>query len=446
MFNKILIANRGEIAVRIIRACREMGIQTVAVYSEIDKDALHTQMADEAICIGSAKAADSYLNMNRILSACIVTGAEAIHPGFGFLSENAQFAEMCADCNITFIGPDSKIIDMMGNKSNARAQMIAAGVPVVPGSKKILETVEEARELAEEIGYPVMCKASAGGGGKGMRIADSAETLEEAFSTAKMEAKAAFGDDSMYMEKFVEEPRHIEFQIIGDSHGNIIHLGERECSIQRRNQKVLEEAPSSAIDDELRARMGAAAAKGAEHVGYVNAGTMEFLLDKHKNFYFIEMNTRIQVEHPVTELVTGMDLIKEQIRVAFGEKLSVTQEEVVIKGHSIECRINAEDPERNFMPSPGLIEDLNLPGGLGVRNDLGVYRGYRIPPTYDSMIGKLIVHGDSRQEAIERMRRALGEYIVQGVKTTIDFQYNILSDEDFVAGDFDTSFLAKKSF
>jgi acetyl-CoA carboxylase biotin carboxylase subunit len=446
MFNKILIANRGEIAVRIIRACREMGIQTVAVYSEIDKDALHTQMADEAICIGSAKAADSYLNMNRILSACIVTGAEAIHPGFGFLSENAQFAEMCADCNITFIGPDSKIIDMMGNKSNARAQMIAAGVPVVPGSKKILETVEEARELAEEIGYPVMCKASAGGGGKGMRIADSAETLEEAFSTAKMEAKAAFGDDSMYMEKFVEEPRHIEFQIIGDSHGNIIHLGERECSIQRRNQKVLEEAPSSAIDDDLRARMGAAAVKGAEHVGYVNAGTMEFLLDKHKNFYFIEMNTRIQVEHPVTELVTGMDLIKEQIRVAFGEKLSVTQEDVVIKGHSIECRINAEDPERNFMPSPGLIEDLNLPGGLGVRNDLGVYRGYKIPPTYDSMIGKLIVHGDSRQEAIERMRRALGEYIVQGVKTTIDFQYNILSDEDFVAGDFDTSFLAKKSF
>lgn len=446
MFNKILIANRGEIAVRIIRACREMGIQTVAVYSEIDKDALHTQMADEAICIGSAKAADSYLNMNRILSACIVTGAEAIHPGFGFLSENAQFAEMCADCNITFIGPDSKIIDMMGNKSNARAQMIAAGVPVVPGSKKILETVNEARQLAEEIGYPVMCKASAGGGGKGMRIADSAETLEEAFSTAKMEAKAAFGDDSMYMEKFVEEPRHIEFQIIGDSHGNIIHLGERECSIQRRNQKVLEEAPSSAIDDELRARMGAAAVKGAEHVGYVNAGTMEFLLDKHKNFYFIEMNTRIQVEHPVTELVTGMDLIKEQIRVAFGEKLNVTQEEVVIKGHSIECRINAEDPERNFMPSPGLIEDLNLPGGLGVRNDLGVYRGYRIPPTYDSMIGKLIVHGDSRQEAIERMRRALGEYIVQGVKTTIDFQYNILSDEDFVAGDFDTSFLAKKSF
>lgn len=446
MFNKILIANRGEIAVRIIRACREMGIQTVAVYSEIDKDALHTQMADEAICIGSAKAADSYLNMNRILSACIVTGAEAIHPGFGFLSENAQFAEMCADCNITFIGPDSKIIDMMGNKSNARAQMIAAGVPVVPGSKKILETVEEARQLAEEIGYPVMCKASAGGGGKGMRIADSAETLEEAFSTAKMEAKAAFGDDSMYMEKFVEEPRHIEFQIIGDSHGNIVHLGERECSIQRRNQKVLEEAPSSAIDDDLRARMGAAAVKGAEHVGYVNAGTMEFLLDKHKNFYFIEMNTRIQVEHPVTELVTGMDLIKEQIRVAFGEKLSVTQEDVVIKGHSIECRINAEDPERNFMPSPGLIEDLNLPGGLGVRNDLGVYRGYKIPPTYDSMIGKLIVHGDSRQEAIERMRRALGEYIVQGVKTTIDFQYNILSDEDFVAGDFDTSFLAKKSF
>ncbi len=446
MFNKILIANRGEIAVRIIRACREMGIQTVAVYSEIDKDALHTQMADETICIGSAKAADSYLNMNRILSACVVTGAEAIHPGFGFLSENAQFAEMCADCNITFIGPDSNIIDMMGNKSNARAQMIAAGVPVVPGSKKVLETVEEAGILAEEIGYPVMVKASAGGGGKGMRIAASAELLEEAFSTAKMEAKAAFGDDSMYMEKFVEEPRHIEFQLMGDSHGNIIHLGERECSIQRRNQKVLEEAPSSAIDDDLRRRMGEAAVKGAKHVKYENAGTMEFLLDKHKNFFFIEMNTRIQVEHPVTELVTGLDLIKEQIRVAFGEPLSIKQEDVVIKGHAIECRINAEDPTKNFMPSPGTIEDLNLPGGLGVRNDLGVYRGYTIPPTYDSMIGKLIVHGDTRKEAIDRMRRALGEFIVQGVKTTIDFQYNILSDEDFVAGDFDTSFLTKKSF
>lgn len=446
MFSKILIANRGEIAVRIIRACREMGIQTVAVYSEIDREALHTQMADEAICIGSAKAADSYLNMNRILSACVVTGAEAIHPGFGFLSENATFAEMCADCNITFIGPDSKIIDMMGNKSNARAQMIAAGVPVVPGSKKLLATVEEAKELAEEIGYPVMVKASAGGGGKGMRIAESAETIEEAFSTARMEAKAAFGDDSMYMEKFVEEPRHIEFQIIGDQHGNIIHLGERECSIQRRNQKVLEEAPSAAIDDELRARMGAAAVKGAKHVDYVNAGTMEFLLDKHKNFYFIEMNTRIQVEHPVTELVTGLDLIKEQIKVAYGEPLSVTQEDIKINGHAIECRINAEDPEKNFMPSPGLIEELNLPGGLGVRNDIGVYRGYRIPPTYDSMIGKLIVHGDTRKEAIDRMRRALGEFIVQGVKTTIDFQFNILSDEDFIEGEFDTSFLAKKTF
>lgn len=446
MFNKILIANRGEIAVRIIRTCREMGIQTVAVYSEIDKNALHTQMADEAICIGSAKASDSYLNMNRILSACIVTGAEAIHPGFGFLSENAQFAGMCADCNITFIGPESKIIDMMGNKSNARAQMIAAGVPVVPGSKKIIESLEEAKELALEIGYPVMVKASAGGGGKGLRIAETADLLEEAFSTAKMEAKANFGDDAMYMEKYIEAPRHIEFQLLGDQQGNIIHLGERECSIQRRNQKVLEEAPSSAIDEDLRRRMGEAAVKGAKHVNYVNAGTMEFLLDKNKNFYFIEMNTRIQVEHPVTEFVTGVDLIKEQIKIAFGEPLSMTQEDVVIKGHAIECRINAEDPERNFMPSPGTIEDLNLPGGLGVRNDLGVYRGYTIPPNYDSMIGKLIVHGDTRKEAIDRMRRALGEYIVQGVKTTIGFQYNILSDEDFVAGNFDTSFLAKKSF
>lgn len=446
MFNKILIANRGEIAVRIIRTCREMGIQTVAVYSEIDKNALHTQMADEAICIGSAKASDSYLNMNRILSACIVTGSEAIHPGFGFLSENAQFAGMCADCNITFIGPESKIIDMMGNKSNARAQMIAAGVPVVPGSKKIIESLEEAKELALEIGYPVMVKASAGGGGKGLRIAETADLLEEAFSTAKMEAKANFGDDAMYMEKYIEAPRHIEFQLLGDQQGNIIHLGERECSIQRRNQKVLEEAPSSAIDEDLRRRMGEAAVKGAKHVNYVNAGTMEFLLDKNKNFYFIEMNTRIQVEHPVTEFVTGVDLIKEQIKIAFGEPLSMTQEDVVIKGHAIECRINAEDPERNFMPSPGTIEDLNLPGGLGVRNDLGVYRGYTIPPNYDSMIGKLIVHGDTRKEAIDRMRRALGEYIVQGVKTTIGFQYNILSDEDFVAGDFDTSFLAKKSF
>lgn len=446
MFNKILIANRGEIAVRIIRACREMGIQTVAVYSEVDKDALHTQMADQAICIGSAKAADSYLNMNRILSACIVTGAEAIHPGFGFLSENAQFAEMCADCQINFIGPDSKIIDMLGNKSNARAQMIEAGVPVVPGSKKLLASVEEAKALASEIGYPVMVKASAGGGGKGMRIAQSESLMEEAFNTAKMEAKANFGDDAMYMEKYVEEPRHIEFQLMGDKHGNIIHLGERECSIQRRNQKVLEEAPSSAIDEALRQRMGEAAVKGARHVNYENAGTMEFLLDKHKNFYFIEMNTRIQVEHPVTELVTGIDLIKEQIQVAYGLPLSISQEDVQINGHAIECRINAEDPSRNFMPSPGMIEELNLPGGLGVRNDLGVYRGYKIPPTYDSMIGKLIVHGASRKEAIDRMRRALGEFIVQGVHTTIDFQYNILSDEDFVAGEFDTSFLAKKSF
>ncbi|MBN2899056.1 MAG: acetyl-CoA carboxylase biotin carboxylase subunit [Clostridia bacterium] len=446
MFNKILIANRGEIAVRIIRACREMGIQTVAVFSEIDRDALHTQIADEAICIGSAKAADSYLNMSRLLSACIVTGAEAIHPGFGFLSENAKFAEMCADCNIVFIGPDSNIIDMMGNKSNARAQMIAAGVPVVPGSKQILSSVEEAKALAVEVGYPVMIKASAGGGGKGMRIAHTEATIDEAFSTAKMEAKAAFGDDSMYMEKYIEEPRHIEFQIMGDKYGNIVHLGERECSIQRRNQKVLEEAPSAAIDDELRAKMGAMAVKGAKHVGYENAGTMEFLLDKHKNFYFIEMNTRIQVEHPVTEMVTGLDLIKEQIRVAYGEKLSVTQEDVKINGHAIECRINAENTAMNFMPSPGTIEEINLPGGLGVRNDIGVYRGYTIPPTYDSMIGKLIVHAETREEAIKRMRRALGEFIVQGVHTTIDFQYAILGDEDFISGKFDTSFLTKKSF
>ncbi len=444
MFNKILIANRGEIAVRIIRACREMGIETVAVYSEMDKDALHVHLADEAVCIGPAKAADSYLNAMNILSATIATGAQAIHPGFGFLSENSKFARMCAECNITFIGPEPHVIDQLGHKSNAREVMIAAGVPVVPGSDGPLETAGDAKSLADQMGYPVLVKAAAGGGGRGMRIAHSSEEIEHAFETARLEAETAFGDGTMYMEKFITMPKHIEFQIIADSHGNVIHLGERDCSMQRRNQKMIEEAPSATLTPEIRAKMGEAAVKGAKQVGYTNAGTMEFLLDASGDFYFIEMNTRIQVEHPVTEMVTGIDLIKEQIRVAAGEKLSVNQEDVRLVGHAIECRINAECPERNFMPSPGKIDQLNIPGGPGVRLDSGVYPGYVIPPTYDSMVGKLIVHGRNREEAISRMKRALGELIVTGIETNIDFQFDLLSNPRFVKGDFDTGFVERE--
>lgn len=443
MFKKILIANRGEIAVRIIRACREMGIETVAVYSEIDKESLHVEMADEAICIGPPSPKDSYLNIKNILSATVLTGAEAIHPGFGFLSENSKFASMCKECNIVFIGPDSELIDKMGNKSNARRIMEEAGVVVVPGSKKPIENSEEALDLAEKIGYPVMIKASAGGGGRGIRVVKHEKELIEAINTAKKEALSAFGDDSMYMEKYIECPKHVEIQILGDNYGNIVYLGERDCSIQRRNQKILEEAPCSVITQELRNKMGEAAVRAAKYVGYKNAGTIEFLLDKHNNFYFMEMNTRIQVEHPITEFITGVDLIKEQIKIAAGMKLSFSQEDIKIQGHSIECRINAEDTLNNFMPCPGRISGLFIPGGLGIRVDSNIYDGYTIPPTYDSMIAKLIVHGRDRHEAINKMKRALGEFLIDGIKTNIDYHMSILNNEKFISGNYDTGFIGR---
>ena len=441
MFDKILVANRGEIAVRIIRACREMGIKTVAVYSEADRDALHTMLADEAICTGPAASSQSYLNMERIISACVVTKADAIHPGFGFLSENARFAELCEKCSITFIGPSAEIINRMGNKSEARKTMMEAGVPVVPGTKEPVYTAERGLELAESIGFPVMIKASSGGGGKGMRISRSSEDFTENFQNAQLESVKGFSDDTMYIEKYIEQPRHIEFQIMADKHGNVVHLGERDCSIQRRHQKVLEESPCDVISDELRQRMGQTAVMAAKAVNYENAGTIEFLLDKDKNFYFMEMNTRIQVEHPVTEMVTGLDLIKEQIRVAAGETLSVTQEEIKISGHALECRINAENPARNFMPCPGTITNIHLPGGNGVRLDTHIYGDYKVPSNYDSMLLKLIVHGKDRQEAIAKMRSALGELIIEGIETNVDFQYEILNHPAFQSGETDTGFI-----
>lgn len=441
MFSKILIANRGEIAVRIIRACREMGIETVAVYSEADKDALHVQLADEKVCIGPAKSKDSYLNMENIISATVLTGAEAIHPGFGFLSENSKFAHMCKECNIVFIGPDFDVIENLGNKSKAKEMMKGAQVPVIRGSEGAVYDEEEGLYIAKDIGFPVMIKASAGGGGRGIRIVREEGEFLNSFRSAKSEAKAAFGDDSMYIEKFIEKPRHIEFQILADNYGNVIHLGERDCSLQRRNQKVLEEAPSTVIDEKLRNKMGEVAVRAAKAAGYSNAGTIEFLVDSRGDFYFMEMNTRIQVEHPITEMVTGVDLIKMQIKIASGEKLLLRQEDIKIKGHAIECRINAENPNKGFMPCPGEIEYLYVPGGLGVRLDSAVYQGYKIPPNYDSMIGKLIVYGETRDEAIMRMRRALVEFIIEGVDTNIDFQFDILNNEKFVSGDFHTGFI-----
>ena len=443
MFDKILIANRGEIAVRIIRACREMGIKTVAVYSEADRDSLHTLLADEAICIGPAPSNQSYLNMERILAATVAMKAEAIHPGFGFLSENARFAELCQKCSIAFIGPSAEIINKMGNKSEARKTMMEAGVPVVPGGKEAVHEVEEARLVAEKIGYPVMIKASSGGGGKGMRISRGPEDFDANFQNAQMESVKGFSDDTMYIEKYIEKPRHIEFQIMADKYGNVVHLGERDCSIQRRHQKVLEEAPCDVISPELRRRMGDTAVRAAKAVGYENAGTIEFLLDKDRNFYFMEMNTRIQVEHPVTEMVTGMDLIKEQIRVAAGEPLSVTQEDVTIKGHAIECRINAENPSKNFMPCPGLITNVHIPGGNGVRVDTHIYSDYKVPANYDSMLMKLIVYDKDRESAIAKMRSALGEVVIEGIETNINFQYEILENDAFQEGDTDTSFIEK---
>lgn len=441
MIRKILIANRGEIAIRIIRACREMGIETVAVYSEADRQALHTQLADEAVCIGPAAAKDSYLNMEQIISATMVTGADAIHPGFGFLSENSRFAALCEACNITFIGPDSETIAKLGNKAMARTTMIQAGVPVIPGSEETLTDENRALTIAKEIGFPVIIKAALGGGGKGMRVAYSEEEFVQEFLTAQKEASQAFGDNQMYIEHFVENPRHIEVQILADQHGNVIHLGERDCSIQRNHQKMIEESPSIAVSEELRDKMGKAAVQAAKAAGYTNAGTIEFLLEEDEKFYFMEMNTRIQVEHPVTEWVTGIDLVKEQIRIADGRKLSYTQDDVQIKGHAIECRINAEDPRHNFRPCPGTITDMYLPGGKGIRIDSAIYSGYTISPYYDSMITKLIVYAKSRKEAIAKMHSALGEVIIEGITTNIDFLYDILEREDYQEGDITISYM-----
>ena len=441
MFDKILIANRGEIAVRIIRACREMGIKTVAVYSEADRDSLHTLLADEAICIGPAPSNQSYLNMERILAATVAMKAEAIHPGFGFLSENARFAELCQKCSIAFIGPSAEIINKMGNKSAARKTMVEAGVPVVPGSKEPVYTVEEALKMAKEIGFPVMIKASSGGGGKGMRVSWSEEDFEANFQNAQMESVKGFSDDTMYLERFVENPRHIEFQIMADKYGNVVHLGERDCSIQRRHQKVLEESPSIAISEELRKKMGETAVKAAKAVGYENAGTIEFLLDKNKNFYFMEMNTRIQVEHGITEMITGVDLVRQQLRIASGLPLDLTQEDVTLTGHAIECRINAEDPTANFRPCPGKVEFLHFPGGPGVRVDSALYNGCTLSPYYDSLAAKVMVHAPTRLEAIRKMRRCLEEFTLEGFPTNAELSYELLFHPTFVRGGCTTAFL-----
>lgn len=444
MFDKILIANRGEIAIRIIRACRELGIETVAVYSTADKSALHAQIADQAVCIGGPRSTDSYLNTKALIAACEITGAKAIHPGFGFLSEDSNFVRLCDKCGIKWIGPNASAMEAMGNKANAKSAMIKAGVPVVTGSEGVVETLGEAKKISAEVGYPVLVKASAGGGGRGIRRADSEEELEAAIIAAKQEAKQFFGNDDIYIEKFIVNPRHVEIQIIADEHGNAVHLGERDCSCQRRNQKVLEESPSPVMTPELREKMGQAALRAASVYGYYNAGTVEFLVDKDKNFYFMEMNARIQVEHPVTEMVTGVDLIKEQIRIAMGLPLSFKQEDISLSGHVIECRINAEDPKHGFRPCPGKIHSIHMPGGPSVRIDTAVYQGYEIPPYYDSMIAKLIVKGRNREEAITKMKVALSEMLIEGIQTNIDFQLNLLRDEEFESGDFDIGFLNRK--
>lgn len=443
MIRKILIANRGEIAVRIIRVCREMGIESVAVYSEADREALHTQLADEAICIGPAASADSYLSMERVISAAITSGADAIHPGFGFLSENSRFAALCEQCGLIFIGPKAEVIQKMGHKSQARNTMIQAGVPVIPGSTEPIYHIKDGLEEAEKIGYPVMIKAALGGGGKGMRVSNTPEEFEHCFRTAQKEAQMAFGDGTMYLEHFVRHPRHIEFQILADTFGHVIHLGERDCSIQRNHQKLIEESPCTAISPKLRKAMGRAAVKAAKAVGYTNAGTVEFLLEKSGKFYFMEMNTRIQVEHPVTEWVTGLDLVKEQIRIASGLPLQIRQEDIRLTGHAIECRINAEDPKKNFRPSPGEIAELHFPGGNGIRIDSAIYSGYMVPAFYDSMLAKLIVHADTREDAIAKMRSALGEVIIEGIETNLNYQYEILGHPDYCSGEIDVEFIEK---
>ncbi|MEQ8330571.1 MAG: acetyl-CoA carboxylase biotin carboxylase subunit [Longimicrobiales bacterium] len=443
MFKKVLIANRGEIALRIIRACKELGVQTVAVYSQADRESLHVRFADEDVCIGRAAAADSYLNIPRIIAAAEVTGAEAIHPGYGFLAENAEFSEICARSDIVFIGPTPAQIRSMGDKATARDTMKEAGVPTVPGSEGIIDDPGEAMAVADEIGFPIMIKATAGGGGKGMRIAEDRESFPKMVAAAQNEAKAAFGNAGVYLERCIIKPRHVEIQVFGDHHGRVIHLGERECSIQRRHQKLIEEAPSPALTPALRAEMGEAAVKAGKAIDYVGAGTVEFLLDQSGEFYFMEMNTRIQVEHPVTEVTTGIDLVKEQVRVAAGERLTVPEGGVALRGHAIEFRINAEDPERNFAPGPGTITSFHPPGGPGVRLDTHVYAGYRVPPYYDSLLGKLIVSGNTRAEAIVRARHALDQFIIEGVPTTIPFLRRILDVDDFVTGDLDTGFVAR---
>ncbi len=443
MFNKVLIANRGEIALRVIRACHELGVRTVAVYSEADRESLHVRFADEDVCIGKAAAVDSYLNIPRIIAAAEVTGAEAIHPGYGFLAENAEFSEICTRSGLVFIGPTPDQIRAMGDKATARATMMKVGVPTVPGSEGVVDDADEAREIAAEIGFPIMIKASAGGGGKGMRVARDAEGFPKLFSSAQAEAKAAFGDASVYLERCILKPRHVEFQVFGDRHGRVVHLGERDCSIQRRHQKLVEEAPSPALTPELRAEMGSAAVKAAQAIEYVGAGTIEFLLDEDGSFYFMEMNTRIQVEHPVTEVTTGFDLVKEQIRVAAGEPLSFPEREARHRGHAIEFRINAEDPDRGFAPRPGVITTFHPPGGPGVRLDTHVYTGYRVPPNYDSLLAKLIVSGCTREETILRARHVLDQFIIEGVPTTIPFLRRIVDDPGFVEGDVDTGFVGR---
>lgn len=442
MFNRVLIANRGEIACRIIRACRELGIESVAVYSQADKDALHVQLADHAVCIGPAASKDSYLKVENILSAAVTTGAQAIHPGFGFLSENAKFAKMCAECNITFIGPSSEVISQMGDKAEARKQMIAANVPVIPGSDDVVETVEEGIELAKRIGFPLLIKAVAGGGGKGIRRVETVEEFEHQFVTARQEALQAFGNADVYMERIIYPAKHIEFQILADQHGNVVHLGERDCSLQRKNQKIIEEAPSPSLSPKLRREMGEAAVRAAKAVGYQNAGTIEFLVDEEKHFYFMEMNTRIQVEHPITEMITNVDLVQQQIKIAAGEELPFTQEDITFEGHAIECRLNAENPFEGFRPSPGKVTFLHQPvGGMGVRIESALYTGYQIPPFYDSMLTKLIAHGKTREEAILRMKRMLFELVVEGVDTNQEFVEDLLDSPAFRRGDYTTAYV-----
>ncbi len=445
MLKKVLIANRGEIAVRIIRACREMGIRTVAIYSEADKNALHTKLADESICIGPAPSNKSYLNVKAILEAACLTGSDSIHPGYGFLSENPSFAKICEEMGIKFIGPNHKLIELLGNKSMAKETMKKAGVPVVPGSDGLIKSKEEAVSIAEKIKYPVLLKASSGGGGRGIRIAYSTEELERAYDLVKQEAKISFNDDSIYLEKFVENPRHVEIQVLADEHGNCVYLGERDCSIQRRNQKIIEETPTEILDEKTRKQMGEVAIKAAKEIGYTNAGTIEFLVDKNKDFYFMEMNTRVQVEHPVTEMVTGIDIIKEQIKIASGEKLNFEQKDIKIDGHSMEARINAENPEKNFIPCPGTIIGMHLPGGNGIRVDTAIYSGYTVPPTYDSMLAKIIVHGKTRAESIAKLKSAVAELVIEGIQTNTDFILKILNNENFKNNNYDTSFIQKEN-